>query len=282
MARQASFLLLMLAVSGLPCGARAQDAGTAAGTASSSGVSSSSTSAASDAWIVTLGGSFSLGPSYDGARTFGPFFSPSFDIRRADEPATFGAPDDNFGLSLFTLGDFSLGPLAGLREGRPNGVLLGLPGYSWALEGGGFAEYWPIAGVLRTRVEVLEGLGNAGGLAANLSADLVQKQGLFTWSVGPRLSVADSTLMQTEFGVSPLAAALNGHIEPYAPGGGIKSVGLTSSLSYEVSPDWTTTVYGSYQRLTGAAAASPVTTLAGSPNQLTIGVGFEHSFVLGH
>lgn len=271
MARPLPALLVMLAIS-VPCGAQAQDAGTA---------SASTTSAAADAWIVTLGGSFSLGPSFDGARTFGPFFSPSFDIRRADEPATFGAPDDNFGFSLFNLGAFSLGPLAGIREGRPSGVLPGLPGYSWALEGGGFAEYWPIAGVLRTRVELLQGLGSAGGLAANLSADIVQKQGLFTWSIGPRLSLADSPLMQTEFGVSPLAAALNGHIAPYAPGGGIKSVGLTSSLSYEVSPDWTTTLYGSYQRLAGAAAASPVTTLSGSPNQITIGVGFEHSFVLG-
>lgn len=271
MARWPASLLLMLTVSALPCGVQAQEAGTA---------SASSTSAAADAWIVTLGGTFSLGPSYEGARTWGPFFSPSFDIRRADEPATFGAPDDSFGLDLFSLGAFSFGPLSGIREGRAGGVLPGLPGYSWALEGGGFAEYWPLAGVFRTRVELLQGLGASGGLAANFSADFVQKQGAFTWSVGPRLSLADSALMQTEFGVSPLASALNGHIAPYAPDAGIKSLGVTSSLSYDVSQDWTTTIYGSYQRLAGAAAASPVTTLSGSPNQVTIGVGFEHSFVL--
>ena len=272
MARRLRSLILVMAVSTLPWAARAQDAGTATSTASS----------ATDAWIVTLGGSFTLGPSYEGARTFGPFFSPSFDIRRADEPATFGAPDDNFGIGLFDLGAFKLGPLAGIREGRPGGAVPGLPGYAWALEGGGFAEYWPVEGLLRTRVELLQGLGAEGGLAANLSADFVQKQGLFTWSIGPRLSLADSALMQTEFGVTPLASALNGHIAPYAPDAGVKSLGLTSSLSYEVSPDWTTTLYGSYQRLAGAAAASPVTALSGSQNQITVGVGFEHAFVLGH
>ncbi|MFG1285510.1 MipA/OmpV family protein [Xanthobacter versatilis] len=266
------FLLLMLAVSALPWDARAQDTGSAA---------TSATDAATDAWIVTLGGSFTLGPSYEGARSIAPFFTPSFDIRRADEPATFGAPDDNFGIGLFDLGAFKLGPLAGIREGRASGALPGLPGYAWALEGGAFAEYWPVDGMLRTRVELLQGFGASGGLAANLSADFVQKQGVFTWSIGPRLSLADSALMQTEFGVSPLASALNGHIAPYAPDAGIKSLGLTSSLSYEMSQDWTTTLYGSYQRLTGAAATSPVTTLAGSPNQITVGLGFEHSFVLG-
>ncbi|MFG1372183.1 MipA/OmpV family protein [Xanthobacter oligotrophicus] len=101
-------------------------------------------------------------------------------------------------------------------------------------------------------------------------------------AIGPRLSLTDSALMQTEFGVSPLASSRNGHIALYAPDAGIKSLGLTSSLSYGVSQDWTTTLYGSYQRLAGAAAASPVTTLSGTPNQITFGVGFEHSFVLGH
>lgn len=258
-------------LAGLSAHAHAQEAAGAA-----------STSPAADGWIVTLGGTAAYAPSYEGARTYGPSLLPSFDLRRADEPASFGAPDDNFGLGLFDFSGFRFGALAGIRDGRPEWVIPGLPGYATAVEVGAFAEYWAIEDHLRTRVEVLQGVAADGGLSANLSADLVQKAGPLTFSVGPRLSLADSTYMQTAFGVSPLAASINGRLSPYDADAGLKSLGLTTSLSYDLSQDWTATIYGTFQRLTGAAAASPIIPLAGSPNQTTIGVGLEHSFLWGH
>lgn len=263
-ARAAALLALPIALA--PAGARAQQA----------------PAASAQDWVVTLGGSMALAPSYEGSRTSTPVFMPSFDLRRADEPATFGAPDDSFGFGLFDFSGFRFGVLAGIRDGRPNWIVPGLPGYTTVLQGGGFAEYWPVEGLLRTRVELLQGLGGSGGLAANLSADLVQVAGPFTFAVGPRLSLADSVLMQTEFGVSPLSAALNGRLTPFDADAGVKSLGIATSLSYEVTKDWTTTVFGSYQRLAGAAASSPTVLLGGSPNQITLGLDLEHSFVLGH
>lgn len=239
-------------------------------------------STAGDAWIVTLGGTVSYGPSFEGAKTFVPYFMPSFDIRRADEPATFSAPDDSFGVDLFDFSGVKFGAVAGLRDARPYGVLPSVPGYNWALQAGVFAEFWPVDGFLRTRVELLQGLASDAGLAANLSADMVQKAGPFTFAIGPRMSLGDNTLMQTEFGITPAAALANGHLMPYEADAGIKSVGVSSSVSYDWSSDWTTTLYGSYQRLAGAAAASPLVTQGGNPNQLTIGLGFEHSFTIGH
>lgn len=268
-----SFLAAAIALA-LPSAAGAQDA--AAGSGQRSAV------ADPEDWILTIGGSLVLGPSYDGARSIAPMFTPSIDLRRAGEPATWGAPDDSLGIGLFDLWGIRFGPLAGIREGRPDGVLPGLPGYSWALQGGAFAEFWPIEGALRTRIEVLRDITADGGMAANLSADLVQKSGPFTWSIGPRMSVGDTTLMQTQFGVPPLTAAANGRLVPYDVDAGIKSLGLNTSLTYDWSAEWATTLYGSYQRLTGAAAASPVVTSGGSPNQLTLGLGFEHAFTLGH
>lgn len=234
-----------------------------------------------EGWILTIGANMGLAPLYDGARTSGLAFSPNFDLRRVGEPADFSAPDDNFGVALFDFDGVRIGPVGAIREGRPFGELPGLPGYPWALEAGGFVEYWPIAGVLRTRAELMESLGNSGGMSANLAADVVQKNGAYTWAIGPRATLADQATMQMEFGLPPAAAALTGRLRPYDADAGFKSAGVASSLSYDWSQEWTTTVFGSYQRLVGAAASSPVTTLSGSPNQFSLGVGFERSFVLG-
>ncbi len=258
-------VVLACVVTAFPAGAMAQEAA----------------AAASDAWIVTLGGSMAFAPTYEGARTGSLYFMPSFDIRRADEPATFSAPDDSFGIGLFDFDGVRFGVLGGLREGRPDWVIPGLPGYATTIEGGGFAEFWPVEGRLRTRIELLQGLAANAGLAANLSADLVEKQGPLTIAFGPRLSLGDRVLMQTEFGVPQQAVAL-GIAPPFDADAGIKSAGLATSLSYDWSQEWTTTVFGSYQHLAGAAAQSPVVTGTGSPNQLTVGLGFERSFTLGH
>lgn len=262
-------LPLTVLILATPCAARAGDPLTGAGPTA-------------EEWVVTVGGSVSYGPSYEGARTAAPFFMPSFDLRSASEPATFGAADDSFGFGMMDFAGARFGVLAGIREARPNGVLPAVPGYSTALEGGAFAEFWPLEGVLRTRIELLQALAADGGLTANLSADVVQKAGDFTWAAGPRLSLANSAYMQTAFGISPAAAVLNGHVAPYDADAGVKSVGVTTSLSYDWTKDWSTTVYGSYQRLTGSAAASPIVTQAGTPNQLTVGLGFEHSFSFGN
>ncbi|MFG1397083.1 MipA/OmpV family protein [Roseixanthobacter pseudopolyaromaticivorans] len=234
--------------------------------------------AAGAGWIVSIGGTLASAPSFPGTSKVGPTFMPSFDIRRADEPATFSAPDDDFSVSMLSFGGLSLGPLASLRDSRPSGALRGLPGYSSAIELGGFAEFWPIDHVIRTRVELRQGVNGGDGLTGTLAMDFVHTMDKFTFAIGPRLNLADANAMQTEFGVGAVTAALNPTLPVYEAAAGAKSAGLAGSVSYEVSPEWTATMFGGYDRLVGSAAASPITKRLDGTNQITVGVGFERAF----
>ena len=60
--------------------------------------------------------------------------------------------------------------------------------------------------------------------------------------------------------------------------GGAHSYGAGALVSYRFNRQWEVHSYVEYQRLLGDAAASPLVTLRGSPNQTTIGIGASYSF----
>jgi outer membrane scaffolding protein for murein synthesis (MipA/OmpV family) len=232
-------------------------------------------------WIVTVGGTLTSSPLFEGAGKYGLSGLPSLSFRRANEPEDFGAPDDSLDYTLFGTSGFKAGAVVNLRSGRSahdDARLSGLNNYPWAIEPGGFIEIWPIENRLRTRLEIRHGLHANDGFVADLSMDLVQKFGAFTLSGGPRLTLADSSVMQKEFGVSPLASQHNGLLPPFQARGGAKSIGLEAAISYDWSDQWRTTVFQRYDRLIGDAAASPITTHLGSKNQFTFGVGLTYAF----
>jgi MipA family protein len=221
------------------------------------------------------------GPKYLGAERYGPFAFPAFDIRRLGEPFALDSPDDGLGYPVLDTPRLKLGPVVSLRQGRNAGVehrFTGLDPDPWAIEAGAFADYWILPERLRTRAELRHGLRGRDGLALDLSADLFTRQGAFTLSAGPRLGLLNATLAQVEFGVSPAASQRNGFFVPYHASGGLQSVGLSSSLSYDWSPVWRTTFYSRYDHLTGDAAASSITRRLGAVNQFTAGLGITYSF----
>jgi outer membrane protein len=235
-------------------------------------------------WIITLGGSFEMGPKYDGARSAGPSFIPSISWRRAGEEAGFSAPDDGLDYALYETDRFSIGVVGSYRAGRyasSNPKLFGLRDVPWAIEAGAFAEYWLIPDRLRTRIEIRQGFNGHHGVVADLSADWVERFGSFTFAAGPRLSLGTASFMRRQFGVLPYEATLNGLVTPYKPGGGAKSVGLASSLEYAWSPSFSTTVFARYDRLVGDAAKSPLVDTIGQRNQFSVGVGASYSFHVG-
>jgi len=235
-------------------------------------------------WIITLGGSFEMGPKYDGANSAGPSFMPSISWRRAGESAGFSAPDDGLDFALYETDRFSVGVVGSYRAGRYSGSsprLFGMRDVPWSIEAGAFGEYWLIQDRLRTRIEVRQGFNGHHGVVADLSADWVERLGSFTFAVGPRFSLGSASFMRRQFGVTPLEAALNGMIEAYRPAGGAKSVGLASSLEYAWSPSLSTTLFARYDRLVGDAANSPLVDTLGQRNQFSIGIGASYSFQVG-
>ena len=236
--------------------------------------------ASNDPWIISVGGMMTVGPKWDGSSRYGISGMPSISFRRASEPETFSAPDDNFDITFFTGKRFAIGPVASLRPGRSSegGRLEGLDTYPWTVEAGVFAEFWPIEDQLRLRGELRHGLRSHDGFSADLGADFVQNYGQLTLSGGPRFVLADDHVMNLKYGVSPEAALRNGSVAAFDPKGGLVSVGLSAAQSYVWSKEWTTTLYQRFDYMVGDAADSPIVKDLGSRNQFTFGVGATYSF----
>ncbi len=247
--------------------------------------------ALTSSYVVTIGSSLSLGPTFEGAgsaelhgRPSHLSGLPSLNWRKADEAAEFSAPDDSLDFTLYSTGQFRMGPVANVRGGRYRGDdmrLQGLKNKPWTLEAGAFAEYWPLQDRLRTRIEIRRGIIHGHeGFISDLSSDLVFRISKFTLSGGPRLAIGDHSFMNTNFGVTPLEAQRNTKVSAFTAGAGVKSTGLASALSYEWSDRVTTTIFHRYDRLMQDAAKSPITRNIGQRNQYMIGASLNYSFKL--
>jgi outer membrane scaffolding protein for murein synthesis (MipA/OmpV family) len=229
-------------------------------------------------WIVTVGGSLEAAPSYAGASQFSFRGMPSISWRRPDEPPEYSAPDDSFDLSLVKIGTFEAGPVANFQAARHDGSLPGIKNLPWTIEPGAFAQFWPIPDRLRLRAELLHPLENDAGWIADLSADWVEKLGRFTLSGGPRLTLIDGTEAAKLFGVSYQEASAGG-VPAFDPDAGVAAFGGLFAVGYEWSDEWSTTLYTKYERLVGPAASSPITSEFGQPDQWSVGLEVDYSFL---
>lgn len=238
-----------------------------------------------DSWVVTLGASIEYGPKFPGSRHDGFSAIPSFDIRRFDEPDEPGAPDDSIDYGLIGLGGFEAGPVLGFRDSRSRSDdqrLAGLHAVHWDVDAGVFAQYWAIPGELRIRTEIRQALSNGSGLVADLGIDWFQSFGdKWLLSIGPRASFADGAYMRKYFSISSSEAAQNGVLPAFDATGGLKSVGLTVSASYDVTPTLSLQLYDRLDRLTGDGADSPITSKLGDANQNIIGISLNKAFSVG-
>jgi MipA family protein len=231
-------------------------------------------------WIVTVRANAGYAANYDGSKGVSPYVLPGLGMRRPDTPVSFSAPDESPGFALYDNGFFKAGLTGRLRTPRSSAMyteLRGIHDIDWTIEAGGFAEFWTF-NKLRARVELRRAILGVNGDVADFYLDWVEQHGPWTISFGPRLTVADQPYMNKLFGVTPYEAFVNGVVTPYDPSGGAKSVGVTGSVTYKWSEEWSTSIYGKYNHLVGAAAASPIPTKLGSANQFTCGLSVAYSF----
>ncbi|MFK0332772.1 MipA/OmpV family protein [Rhizobium sp. NPDC090275] len=236
----------------------------------------------SSRWIVTLGASVEYGPTFPGSKHVGLSAMPSFDIRRFDEPDEKSAPDDNIDYGLFDLGGVEIGPVIGIRDSRSQSDEVNLKGtyaVDWGVDAGLFVQYWAIPDHLRLRTEIRQAVSNGSGLVVDVGADWFQpiaEKWLF--SVGPRASLGNDAYMRKYFGVSEIEASRNGGLPAFSAGGSLKSVGLTAAVSYDLTPTLTFQIYDRFDRLTGDAADSPITSKIGSRSQNIVGISLSKAF----
>lgn len=227
---------------------------------------------------VGLGGK--LSPEFVGSddTKLGPLWD--FDLARGGNNFPFEAPDDSFGIRLFSEGGFSAGPSANIQGSRKEsevGAPIGKVGRTFEI--GGFVEYRPSESI-RLRGDLRKGLGGHDGLVGAIGADRVWRDGdRYVFSIGPRILFSDARFQRAYFGVDSEAALASG-LPAYRPDGGIHAVAAASGLSYQFSPQWGLFGFARYERLVGDAAKSPVVRELGSRNQLSGGLGLSYTFTI--
>jgi MipA family protein len=231
-------------------------------------------------WTVMVGVGGAYTPDFEGAKrsTFSPV--PIFSIRRAGSAEQFHGPRDGASIALIDFGDFRAGPVGKFRSARNANSypeLNGLGDVNFAVELGAFVEYFPVDW-FRMRVETRQGFGGHHGVVADFSADMiVPVMQQFTVSAGPRFTWESTKATSPYFGIDAVQAMASG-LPAFDAKGGAHSAGAGAQVSYRVNPQWEVHSYVEYERLLGDAAASPLVTLRGSPNQTTIGFGASYSF----
>ena len=234
-------------------------------------------------FTVTVGGAIEVAPDYPGARRQSVSALPSIDIRRFDEVEELSALDDGIDYGLLDIAGVELGPVIGFRDSRSSAAagLAGLHDVAFDVDAGVFLQTWIVPDRLRFRTEIRQALTNGSGLQIDTGVDWFKRLGDdWVLAIGPRLSFADASYMESYFGVSPREAASSG-LSAFHASSGLKSVGLTASVSYQISPTWSVDLYDRLDDLSGSAAKSPITRSGvGSRLQNTAGLSLNHSFSL--
>jgi MipA family protein len=234
----------------------------------------------SGTWTVMVGVGGEYKPDFEGANRAMLSPVPIFSIRRAGSTEQFRGPRDSASIAFLDFGDLRAGPVAKFVAARKQynySELNGLGNVKAAVELGGFIEYYPVDW-FRTRVELRQGVVGPNGTVADFSADVVVPviQRL-TISAGPRFTWESTQATSPYFGIDAVQAMASG-LPVFNAKGGAHSYGAGAQVSYRINPQWEVHSYVEYERLLGDAAASPLVTLRGSPNQTTVGIGASYSF----
>lgn len=238
---------------------------------------------ASGGWTVTLGLGGTMQPSYDGANSSMLSPKPIISVRRAGTPERFKSMRDSASFALIDYGRFRAGPVGAYKSARKasdHSELRGLNDVAFAVEIGGFAEFYAFDW-LRVRSEVRRGFNGHEGIVADFSADvIVPLNERMTFAAGPRYTVTNARYASTYFSVSNAEALASG-LPVFDARGGSSSVGVGAQLRYKLDPQWELRGYVEYDKLLGSAADSPLVKFRGSTNQMTYGVGVAYSFDVG-
>jgi MipA family protein len=231
-------------------------------------------------WTITIGGEGQWVPTFEGSRRHEFSGMPVFSIRRFGTPYRFRSPRDNISFAIIEGNGLYAGPVGkfvGSRDRSDDRALRGLRDVDWAVELGGFAEYWWTPW-LRTRAEVRQGLGGHRGMNADLNADIViPVTQQLTFSAGPRVTFSSSGAVDPYFRITPGQAVTSG-LPVYDPGGGTRSYGAGAQVRYLWTPQLASYAYVEYDRLTGDVARAPLVRQRGSVNQTRVGLGLTYTF----
>lgn len=241
-------------------------------------------------WNVYVGAGALISPTYSGDDDYTISAVPFLRVTKGD--VFFASVQEGVGYALINDKGFRAGPLAQLDFGRdedgssPFRVsgdktldLLGLGKIDMSVSIGGFVDYK--FGDFKIKAKAGHALGGHDGVTAQAGIDFDKRvmgvgPPLF-FAVGPNIKYGDNDYTQAYYGITAQQSALSGLTE-FDAGGGIVSYGVGGSVLMPLSYTAGITLLGSYDRLTGDAADSPLVRDRGSRDQLFGGLAVAKKF----
>jgi len=243
-----------------------------------------------DGWSLYVGGGGFYAPTFSGDDDYAASAVPFLRVTKGD--VFFASVQEGAGLNLVNSGGFKAGPLATLDFGRDeegsspfqisggnNDDLIGLGNVSATVALGGFAEYK--TGDIKFKAKAGRAVSSHEGVTAEFGVDY--DKDLFGFGpplfidIGPRVKWADENYNQAYYGISAAQSQAAG-LPGFDTGSGIISYGIGGSVLMPLSYTAGLTVFGSYDRLTGDAADSPLVTERGSADQFFGGAAVAYKF----
>jgi len=214
-------------------------------------------------WAARVGIGMTFAPRYDGSDRYRALAGPSIDIRYKD--LAFLSTGEGIGVNVLrgpnwrmsVAAVYDLGRRGHDDPARLNGLgnINPAPGMKIA------ADYvvskdFPLV----LRAAATRSFGGSNGWVMDLGAymPLPGSSEHFYWFAGPSVSFADSTYMNSWFGVNAQQAARSRYAR-YDASAGLKSAGFGITMVYFVNKHWFVSADGALKRLLGSAAHSPIT-----------------------
>ncbi len=208
-------------------------------------------------WEALLGGGGEVLPRFEGSNAYYVEPGPVIDIRYRD--LAFLSTGEGLGINLLHSINYRAGIALTYDLGRNEGdyYRFGEHNLSAATSPKIFAEYvlFPVI----VRADVRHNIGGVGGWIGDLSAYMpVAGNDKFFIFAGATLTIANNTYMNNDFGVTSQEAKITGQAV-YDPGGGLKSVGVGTNMTYILDQHWFLNAVFAATTLLGPAARSPDT-----------------------
>lgn len=229
---------------------------------------------------ITLGGGIDVRPRFPGDGGTGAGFFPVIEVWSSDEPYPAEAPDEGLSVPFAGNNDSNAAGFTMIVAPRRRARDVGrdVDGIGFGVEPGIYASTMVLP-ALRLRGELRHGIGAHAALTGDVRADVVVRtpQDGIVATIGPRVRWGSAEYVRDYFGVTPAQTARTG-LATYRPGSGIYAYGAAASAQFRINDRWGIYSYGSYDRLVGDAAASPIVRSLGSRDQLSGGIGVTYTF----
>jgi len=214
-------------------------------------------------WQLRVGAAASFQPRYEGSDRYHLMAGPSIDVRYKDlfflsSGEGFGvnfAQGPNWRASLAAVYDLGRRAHDDPQELNGLGNINAAPGLKLSGEYV-ISKDFPLV----LRADVRRYFGGSNGWIGDLGAYMPMPGSTkkFFWFAGPNVTLADSTYMNSWFGVNQQQAA-HSQFRQYHASAGFKSVGFGISAVWLFDKHWFATADGAFQQLVGSAGNSPVT-----------------------